>query len=295
MNDDLFDGVLGNTNVNIEMGEYRCSACSNTFVGNSKLDKCLFCGSENLINVQYGGKCNDFSIIPFVKNREDAVSDYKNKVMFNPLIPLIFKSKKTVASMKKVYVVGSLCSVHVFGTTSFLAEDHVPKKGIDKYEVLDSVNFDYKDVLCCDNSKLDENLFFEISDYNYGNLRAFDSNYFSDSIIVLGDLLEQEIVTKVSNNVMRTSLGVVKNNIKHNMKKLSKNNLNLDNFQSKKVLVPIYALNVKYGNSSYLYLMNGETGSSTFKVTFGKLELVIFSLIVFALVFLIAFLVAYFL
>ena len=57
----------------------------------------------------------------------------------------------------------------------------------------------------------------------------------------------------------------------------------------------MYILNVKYDNKNYMYLMNGENGKSLINLTFGKIELAIVSLLIFGLIFLIAFLVAYFL
>ena len=50
-----------------------------------------------------------------------------------------------------------------------------------------------------------------------------------------------------------------------------------------------------YDNKNYMYLMNGENGKSLINLTFGKIELAIVSLLIFGLIFLIAFLVAYFL
>lgn len=297
MYNDFFDDMLDDENIvfDVKLQEHRCSVCGNIFNSKNKLDKCLFCRSENLISNQCGGDYSSTYIIPFMKNKEDAIKDYKKKVMTNPLIPMVFKNKNTVLSCSKVYLVGSLCDLHVGGKTIFIGIDSSNRNGQSKYEILNTVNFDYNNILVCDNSKIDESSFSEICDYNYSNLKAFDTSYLNDSVVMIGDLEDKEISTKVSNLVMRTSLNVIRDNIKHDTKKLGQNGLILDNFNRKRVLVPMYILNVKYDNKNYLYLMNGENGKSVINVTFGKIELVIFSLLIFGFIFLIAFLIAYFL
>ena len=39
-------------------------------------------------------------------------------------------------------------------------------------------------------------------------------------------------------------------------------------------------LNVRYGSKDYMYIMNGETGENSLDVTYGKLEMLIFGLLV---------------
>ncbi len=296
MNNDFLNDFMGdNLKTSSEMSEFKCNSCSSSFIAKNKLSKCLFCGSENLIESQDTRDYDNTYIIQFMKNREDAIKDYKKKVIFNPLIPMIFKNKKTINSCEKIYLDSSLCDLHISGTTKFIGIDNVSKNNQDKYEVMNTVNFDYNNVLVSSNSKIDENLFLEICDYNYSALRGFDFNFFNDSVILIGDLVEQEVNTKVSNALVKTTLNVIKNNVKHSTKKLGQNALQLDNFKKRRVLIPIYLISVKYHDKNYLYMMNGENGKSTMNVTFGKLELVITSLLIFGIIFLIAFLVAFFL
>ncbi len=300
MNNDFFNEMLSNDNddgntFDIGLQECKCSACGSILNSKDKLNKCSFCGSENVISSQCSSDYTNTYIIPFMKNKEDAIKNYKKKVLINPIIPMIFKKKSTISSCSKMYLVSSLCDLHLGGTTTFIGIDKNDKNSQSKHEVVNTVNFDYNNVLVCDNSKIDGSSCLDICECNYSNLKEFDSNYLNDSVILFGDLDEKDICTKVSNLAVKTSLSMIRDNVQHDTKKLGKNGLILDNFKRKRVLIPVYILNVKYDNKNYMYLMNGENGKSLINLTFGKIELAIVSLLIFGLIFLIAFLVAYFL
>ena len=64
------------------------------------------------------------------------------------------------------------------------------------------------------------------------------------------------------------------------MKKVLDNTLRTDIKNIKSILVPVYMLNVRYGSKDYMYIMNGETGENSLDVTYGKLEMLIFGLLV---------------
>ena len=56
---------------------------------------------------------------------------------------------------------------------------------------------------------------------------------------------------------------------------------------SKKILVPMYILNIKYKNNDYFYLMNGQSGESFLNIEISKTKIVVVSLLIFTLIFLV--------
>lgn len=279
----------------------KCNSCGSSYIVREKISNCLFCGSSNIMDDNYMGEVDACYVLPFTKSESDALKEYKRIVLKNPLIPFSLKKKKSFASIKKAYLLESLNDLNIRGMTKYNALDKVSsvqgRKKVDvksKYEVLNTVNFDYVNIMGNNNSKILDEVFLDISSYDFNNMVAFDVDYLNDCPIVVGNLVESDVLNKLGGEVMKTSLGMIKDNIKHDLKKLNQHNLVVSSVSKKMVLLPVYILNVKVKDKDFLFLMNGQTGIASSNVTFGKAELVVFSLIVFTLVFFIAFLIAYF-
>ncbi|MCI8460074.1 MAG: hypothetical protein HFE81_01625, partial [Bacilli bacterium] len=74
MNNDFFNEMLSNDNddgntFDIGLQECKCSACGSILNSKDKLNKCSFCGSENVISSQCSSDYTNTYIIPFMKNK----------------------------------------------------------------------------------------------------------------------------------------------------------------------------------------------------------------------------------
>lgn len=300
--DILFESLNNNGVTNfIGVVKCKCQSCGGTFIVRERLGKCLFCGSESILDDTYKGEVDSCYMLPFSKNRDEALDDFKKTVLKNPLIPLVFRKKDLLNSMKKVYFLTDLNDLNIKGMIKFIAMDeNGDKKGKNsniknnRFEVLNTVNFDYSNVMGNNNSKISLDMFNEISDYDFSGLIAFGSDNLDDCAVIVGDLDEEVVLNKAGNEVMRSSLKMIKDNINHDKKKVSQHNLVVSSISKKIALVPAYILSLKNNNQNYIYIMNGQTGKSYNNIGFGKRELGIFSVVVFAIIFLLAFLIAYF-
>ena len=63
--------------------------------------------------------------------------------------------------------------------------------------------------------------------------------------------------------------------------------------ESRKVLIPIYYLNLNYKGKEHFFLMNGQTNTSIIDLPISGVSVLIFSLVVFAIIFAIGFAIAY--
>lgn len=285
-----------------ELITYQCRDCGCIFQTHKNLstEVCIFCNSKN-INYVDGEKDNKPFVFAFKKEIDEAIKDYKSKIMFHPLVPLVFKKKKTTLNMRKAYIPAYLATVNFKGKIDFLAADknmvvQDKKKMVEtkKYDVSSDVNFDYVNVLINGYSKINERTFYSMADYNCGEVLDFKEDMLKDAYYIQADISSEDGATKVKNKVKNNSLRVVKNNINHQLKKLDQNNTitNFDFF--KEVLLPVYFINVKYHKKDYLYIMNAESGRSVIHVPCGIIEVIIFSLLLFGILFLLAYLFAYF-
>lgn len=270
------------------LNKYMCNYCSSKIVTYKNIDKCPYCGKE-IVDSNF--EFNNYSkIIPFTKSLEDAKKTYKKCVLFNPLIPLIFKNQNTVNSINKVYLPISLNKVNINGKVEFLGKN---RKDNVIHNLSYTSNFDYNNVFINTYSNIDDNYINNIYDYDFSLLKDIDSNYLND-IIFIDNISIDDIDKKLNKKTMNYSLITIRDNINYDLKKLEKNDMVFTNRASFKVFVPVYLLNVEYKGKKYLFLMNGVSGKYNISLTMSIVSTVIFSIIVFSLIVLLSYLFCYF-
>ena len=290
------ENVVRNDKNNGLFFSYNCKECGSSFlmVQDSKR-KCPFCGSIYVESSDFG--CNSELFIPFLKNKVDAINDYKSKIK-NPLIPFKFRDKYIINSMEMIYIPCLLSDVNSSGNITFLAADR-NKNGSNietkRYKLSYTTNFDFKNVCVIESSKIDNSFFEEINNYDFNKLIDIDSNIdlFNNSLILRDDVDIDSINTLINSRVIRYATKTVRETINHSLKKIDNNGLNIETLNKRFVLLPIYYLNVNYNGNNYYYLMNGENGNSIIKKVYSKLLLIITVIIIFVIVFLISYLIAY--
>lgn len=291
--DEIF---FGNESNLTGLVKYKCEDCRNRFVTKNKINNCIICNSSRFSEEENIENLDSLQVLPFTKSMEEAIKNYTKKITFNPFIPWTFKKKNIRNSIKKVYIKNTIVSLKISGETIFLGMDknNINKNESNKrkYKVVLKSNFDYEDVLVNNISKVEDRMFDEINNYNLSSLTDYNSSFLDSDIYILDNEYNEE---KIKNRAMKCSLNVIKDTVKHDMKKLDKSTLAAEVNSKKDVLIPMYILNVKYKEKDYFYLMNGVNGNCTIDFPIGKLELILFSIVIFLIIFLMAFLVAYFL
>jgi hypothetical protein len=292
-------GPSTNINISSEVNTsnfiYKCNNCNSSFVSKSEVNTCIYCGNniEKITNNQIN---NSYFYIPFSVEESTALRDYKKKVKFNPIIPIIFKKKKTIKAICKCYLPVNIYNINVNGNVLYLgvdvknnSNDKKNKYLKSKYEVSTTANFDYNNLSVCTYSKINDELFNKINDYDYSKITS--TNQFDDNIYILED--NSDVNNKLNDKIINHSIGMIRDNINHDKKKISTNGLNITYNSINKVYVPVYLLNISYKNNNYLYIMNGTNKVSSINIPISKKNIIICSLIIFIIIFLIVLLIAY--
>lgn len=292
--DVLQDALVSDADV-INLLSFVCANCNTKVFSKNKLELCPVCHGH--LTEASDKSIDDYShFIPFKINIDEAIRVYKKKVMFNPLIPFLFKSKRTIENIISAYVPGYLVGINVNGDVSFLAGDKV--KSTDgknfttkKFNVKGYNNFDYRNILVSLWSKLDIAKFKDAFNYDYQQLEELNLENINE-VIIDSDLNVEEVMNDLNTKVVNKSLSVIKKNIPHELKKITNNELKTNVIEYKKILIPVYYLNIRYKGKDYQYIMNGSCGKLSFSLTYGFVELIIFSMLIFLIIFGISFLLA---
>ncbi len=269
---------------------YHCNLCNTDFLASDKMSSvsCAYCGGKNVVKNDSMMNYKDYFFLPFVYTLNDAKKDYKSKILFNPLVPIAFRKKKVLRSIKKVYLPCILYEAKTTGNISFLGTDKIknvhtlPKQ---TFEVGFSTSIEFNNILICSFSKLKDDMLCSISPFNYSVQNSWDQTSLKDVYLLYDDEDFDSITSKVFEDVSNHSVNIVRTNVNHELKKVHKNDLKVELSTAKKVFVPIYLLNVKYKNQFYTYVMNGHLGTSTIDLTSSKLNIFIFGLLLFIILF----------
>lgn len=281
----------------INLIKYHCPNCSGIFFTNEKniFNNCILCNSTDL-EKEDSSLDNNIKIIPFNKEYKDAVRDYNKKVR-NLLVPIEFKKKSNFSTLQKVYIPVFITNVSMNGKVEFIGADNNSKNsaiGNTKYDIVQSVNFNYNDVILKTNSKVDDDTFNIINDYDFSNLMDINIDYFDDSFYLNEDISIDDVSTSGRDTIIKHAMKHIRSKVNHSMKKVRNDSTIVRFDNTRKVLIPLYILKVRYKDNDYSYIMNGQTGKSYINLPINTMNIIIVSIVSFILVFLISFLISYF-
>ena len=296
--DNLIIGEELNIAVNHEDAKaligYQCNDCKCGFLSlNENLEKCVYCDSTNIVQATFN--LDNCKMIPFSKKLDDAWKEYKKHTIFNPLIPVKFKSKKIMNSIKKVYFLAYKIDASLTGNVSFTSNDQEKVKKNEtrqEYEVLFDINFDYTNALINASKKITSKEFIKAFPTDFSSMCDLLLTFINEEAIIVSDYTNEEFSKIVKEKISKNSFNIVHKNINHKKSTIKDDltNLKVEYFQP--ILIPIYFLNLKYRNKEYHYLYNGVNEKVYYKFPIGIVETIIFGILIFGLTLLIGYLIA---
>ena len=160
------------------LNSFYCNTCGSYYASFESCN-CILCGEKEVTKID-DRDLSDYFILPFADTLNDAILDYKKKIQFNPFIPFIFRKKKTIQRIQKVYIPCILYQAEVGGTISFLGTEKI--KGVkalpnQTFETGYTANFSFPKILLCSYSKISNEMFSTIQDYNYSDIKPFDLSF----------------------------------------------------------------------------------------------------------------------
>ncbi len=276
---------------------YTCSFCHTTFnTSNSSLKTCVFCGrkilSQEKVNVP-----NNYTYLPFIIPIGIVLKNYKKQTHKNLLLPNSFRGKEIIKKIKKLYVPCSLYNMSIDGSITFLGSDtvnNIKSSPRQTFECLYSTHFDSKNLLVSNFTRINDLLISNINDYDFTKMIPVDSVMTMDNCLIERNMDQTELLEKVQDKFLKQCIGFVRDNVGHDMKKISDNKMNVSVSSLQSVFIPIYYYNVNYNGREYYVIVNGQTGKMIVDVPLSKKKLLILSILCFILFVLVGFLITNF-
>ena len=268
---------------------YICSKCGSSFYSNS-LDNCIYCGEKCNVSEKKFSMINVF-YLPFEKTMDDVKKEYKRFIRFKFFAPFSLRSKRLLNGINKVYIPALIKNCNINGCILFYAADNGKDNNLIRYEVGHKVNLDFENLFLSLYSKIDQEMIPTMSDYDFNKLTLFSDSNIEDSNCIIPDIDDNASKAKINGLLNRYVVGLVRDDINHNLKKVKENNTVVDVKSFQKILLPAYIINTS--NKDGICFINGQSGKVYMNYDVSIKNVIIFSIICFVLIFILVFLFAW--
>lgn len=259
---------------------------------------CSYCGSPMLIESRFSGEALPAKILPFSFDKKKAQENFKTWKGSGFLTPASFKSSATMDKVKGVYVPYWLYdfegNVSLKGTGARLSIERRGDEEIitrDDYAIDRNFEVGYENIPADAHHSLPEQELSVLTPYDFNALKAFAvpflTGFYADRFSETAEELLPGVRRSVEEDAVLTSRALVMGYDEINIMQTL---VDMTKIDATYALLPVWALNFKYGGKNYPLYMNGQTGKIEGELPVSKGKLLLLGFIVFVIVFLITFL-----
>ncbi|MBQ9019554.1 MAG: hypothetical protein IJ097_04530 [Bacilli bacterium] len=266
---------------------YSCTQCGATLMtfDETAITFCSYCGSQNMIEDKMIKETAPDVIIPFSKNQEECINNYKKKISSFLFAPGYMKSDMIVKKFRGIYMPYGLYKLEHHGDSINKGKKYSHRSGdyvyYDDYDIHAMVNATYGGISFDLLSKFYDEYSQSIP-FNAKEAEEFNPNYlpgfYADSKDVDADTYYDDAVNVGVNDSSRflkkdrifSKYGCVTPKVYFNI-------------TEKKVgLFPLYFLAIKDKDNEHLHyaVINGQTGAVAADIPISFFKYILFSLII---------------
>jgi DNA-directed RNA polymerase subunit RPC12/RpoP len=252
---------------------FQCPSCGAQLItdDNTAATFCPYCDNPTILPARLSGGLKPDSVIPFQTNKEDAQAAFLKLCKGKPLLPREFTTQQRLEKITGMYVPFWLydCSADFDG--SYKAT-RIHRWSDSKYNYIKTDHFllrrgasaAFAGIPMDGSIKMDDTFMESIEPYDYSQLTEFDtaylSGYLADKYDVPSengkDRIRQRVDRSIEEQLQSSFLGYA--TVLNTGKRLL-----IDHSKARYVLLPVWMLNTRYGDKTYTFAMNGQTGKMT--------------------------------
>ena len=275
----------------VELTSYKCENCGAEIVAdqNTAATFCVYCGSVAILKSKLTGKFAPDSIIPFKKEREEAIKSFESLSKGRPLCPKDFTDKKNIEKIKGVYIPFWLHNITIKGSlnsdatrvTSWTSGDYHYTK-TDIYKLFRKGEVSYVRVPVDGSTNFDNDIMNSIEPFNYDDLEKYNHAYLSGFFAEKYDVPSDKTLDEADKRALESTKDIMYEDASnYTTRRITENTLVATNNKLEYALLPVYMVNVKYGDKSYIFAMNGETGKFIGNIPLDKKKAWLYGILIF--------------
>lgn len=263
----------------MEMKIYHCSSCGADLMvdGTGVSTFCSYCGSPSIIFDRVSKEVRPSKIIPFKITDEQALRCIKDRFGHGKYIPSKIRAL-TVDSVRAIYIPFWLYTAYIRKNMVITAH-----RQEDTLTYFRNASCTYSNVTMDASLRLSNDMSRRLEPYYMNELEDFDtaylSGYFADKYDVPCDAMENEVHKRcrsfIETDILNTcphanKIGSGSKEIANYQVSDEQEEYRLENVEY--AFLPAYFVNIQYGNTKRLVIVNGQTGKVVGNLPFEKEE-----------------------
>ena len=284
--------------------EYACQNCGAKIVTdkNTSATFCVYCGSTAIIKNRLQGEFAPSSVIPFSQNKQRAVDEFYRFSKKKWFAPKEFCDKKNIEKVEGVYIpfwiydCDSSGNIDTTATriTTWRSGDYRYTK-TDTFRCIRDGSMSFEKVPVDGSTKFQDDIMDSIEPYDYTGMKEFNVSYLSGFLAEKYDVEKDDAFSRAKLRMKNSTIETLKNTVLgYNTVLVNRENVDITELKSEYILMPVWLLNIQYQDKRYTFAMNGQTGKMVGNVPISKKKVALWSLLIEAILVLIATLIVLF-
>ncbi|MGM9878112.1 MAG: hypothetical protein ACI33S_05615 [Bacilli bacterium] len=281
---------------------YFCKNCNAEIIADEQTVStfCIYCGNTAILKEKLSGAFAPSKIIPFKKDRQEAIDAFVSLSKGRRFIAKEFNSEKNIEKITGIYIPFWLYDLSVEGKIEASAEDEMRWMSGDKTYIRTKVfnciregSAKFNRIPIDASTRFDNDIMNSIEPFDYGEMEKYNHAYLSGYLAEKCDDDPKKAEENVKMRAVNTLRNIMKNNIRHQVVTIKEDTLKSGDISNEYVLLPVWMVNVKYGNKIYPFAMNGQTGKFIGNIPINKKKVFLVSLLMFIGIFIVVILVSH--
>ena len=265
------DALWGDDSQSVRM--YICQSCGGELITdeNTAATFCPYCENPTIVESRVSNSLKPDGVIPFQKTKEDAINAFLALCKNKPLLPKAFTAEHRLEKISGLYVPFWLydCEASMHCTLKATRIRHWSDSQYN-YTRTDHYLLDrdsagtFSSIPMDASSKIDDAIMESIEPYDYSQLVSFETAFLSGFLADKYDVAAANGENRVKDRAPQTLLDAVHASVIGYTSAIpTSKQVNIQHGRAKYVLLPVWMLHTKYGDKTYVFAMNGQTGKMT--------------------------------
>lgn len=261
---------------------FTCSSCGAEIVcdENTMATECVYCGNPTMLPKRFDGNLKPDLVIPFKKNKQDAVNALKEFYKGHYLLPSNFTANNRVEAIQPMYVPFWLFDSSVDAHAEFKAEKihrhETSTEVITETQVFNcrrSGKMSFEKIPADGSKKMDDAYMESIEPFNYADLVPFQTAYLTGYLADKYDVAAEECAARADKRVENTAIEVLQDSVQDfDTCSLEDSAIIKEGGKVLYAMVPVWILTTRYNDVPYTFMMNGQTGKVVGSLPYDKMK-----------------------
>lgn len=235
---------------------------------NTVATECVYCGNPIVISDTVSGISSPDVILPFKLDRESAKTALINYYNGKKLLPDEFKSENNIERIRGVYVPYWLYNCHSHANATYDAtrvhswhDSRYNYVRTDHFLVSRTGGADFADIPVDASSKMPDNYMDALEPFDFSGAVPFRDGYMAGYVADRYDVDSLSGSSRAELRIENTMNSLLRDTV-HGYVSVVKRRGSVQNSNGtvRYAFLPVWILNTRYKDKTYLFAMNGQTG-----------------------------------